>query len=132
MKSQRLCWSLCACIGFLASCATINATTNQYLGAPHYAPSSPSSVEILRKEPTRLHERLGEILVEASTDPSPSVEKVEQKLRAEAGKLGADAVFVVYDHLQPVGAYVSGPWWGGWVQPIIGRALVAVAIKYQS
>jgi hypothetical protein len=87
-------------------------------------------VEILRTQPTRPHDRLGEIMVDASTDPPPPIDKVEARLRDEAAKLGADAVVVVYDRVQPVGAYVTGPWWGPSVQTITGRKLIAVAIKY--
>jgi hypothetical protein len=82
-------------------------------------------------EPTRPHDRLGEITVDASTDPAPPIEKVEDKLRAEAAKLGADAAVVVYDRIAPIGAYVTGPWWGRNLDTISGRKLVAVAIKYR-
>ena len=113
----------------LVSCATIDATVTQYAGAPRFPPSNPSAVEILRTEPMRPHERLGE--VDASTQPAPPIEEVENKLRSEAAKLGADAVVVVVDHLQPVGAFVSGPWFGRDVDVIKGRKVVGVAIKYR-
>ena len=38
---------------------------------------------------------------------------------------------VVYDLLQPIGAWVQSPWWGRSVETITGRRLVAVAIKYK-
>jgi hypothetical protein len=38
---------------------------------------------------------------------------------------------LVVDRIQPVGAYVSGPWWGRSVDVVTGRKLVGVAIKYQ-
>jgi hypothetical protein len=107
------------------------ATTTQYVGAPRFPPSNPASVEILRTEPIRLHVRLGEIVIEASTEPAPPITEVEDKLRAEAAKLGAEAVVVVVDRIQPVGAFVSGPWWGGDVDIIKGRKLIGVAIRYQ-
>lgn len=114
-----------------ASCASVSSTATPYVGAPHPQPSEPAAVQILREEPTRPHARLGEIVVDASTDPAPPITKVEDKLRAEAGKLGADAVVVVYDRVQPVGAYVTGPWWGRNIETITGHRLVGVAIKYQ-
>jgi hypothetical protein len=117
-----------ACL--LASCTSINATTMQYVGAPHLPPSDPASVEILRAEPIRPHARLGEIVVDASTEPAPPITEIEDKLRAEAAKLGANAVVVVVDRVQPTGAYVSGPWWGRSVDVITGRKLVGVAIRY--
>jgi hypothetical protein len=118
-----------ACL--LVSCASIDATTTQYVGAPHFPPSNPAAVEILRTEPMRPHERLGEVVVDASTEPAPPIAEVEDKLRAEAAKLGADAVVVVVDRVQPVGAFVSGPWWGRDVDVIKGRKVVGVAIKYR-
>ena len=118
-----------ACL--LVSCASIDATTTQYVGAPHFPPSNPAAVEILRTEPIRPHERLGEVVVDASTEPAPPIAEVEDKLRAEAAKLGADAVVVVVDRVQPVGAFVSGPWWGRDVDVIKGRKVVGVAIKYR-
>jgi hypothetical protein len=117
--------------GMFVSCATIDATTTQYVGAPHFPPSNPATVEILRSEPIRPHERLGEIVVDASTEPAPPIAEVEDKLRAEAAKLGADAVVVVLDRVQPVGAFVSGPWFGRDVDVIKGRKVVGVAIKYR-
>jgi hypothetical protein len=122
---------LVALAAMLASCASLQATTTPYVGAPHFPPSDPSRVEIVRTEPTRPHERLGEIMVEASTNPPPPITEVEDKLRMEASKLGADAVVVVVDRIQPVGAYVSGPWWGRSVDVVTGRKLVGVAIRYQ-
>ena len=65
-------------------------------------------------------------------DPAPLVEKIEAKLRDEAGKLGADAVVVVYDRVQPTAAYVSGPVWDRSIQAVTGRKVVGVAIKYRA
>jgi hypothetical protein len=117
--------------GLLGACATLDVTTSPYVGAPRLAPRDAATVEIVRVEPTRPHDRLGEIMVDASTDPAPPVAEVEDKLRTEAGKLGADAVVVVYDRLEPVGAYVYGPWWNRSLNTITGRKVVGVAIKYR-
>ena len=106
-----------------SACATV-ATSPE--------PSSDhSQVEILRAEPTRAHERLGEIVVDATVEPMPPVADVERRLRAHGAKLGADAVVVVYDRLQPVTLYLSGPWRGHSVDGVSGRKLVGVAIKYR-
>jgi hypothetical protein len=115
----------------LLSCASIHSNTNQYVGAPHPPPTDPTRVEILRQAPTRPHDRLGEIIVDASTDPAPPVQKVEERLRTEAAKIGADAAVVVYDRVQPVGVYVSGGYWTRTASTITGRKLVGIAIKYQ-
>jgi hypothetical protein len=122
---------LMACAGLFASCATIDATATPYVGAPHPPPTNPANVQILRTEPTRPHVRLGEIVLEATTDPAPPIEKVEAKLREEGAKLGADAVVVVLDRIQAIGGYVSGPWWGRTVETETGSKLIGVAIKYQ-
>jgi hypothetical protein len=115
-----------------ASCASVSATSMQYVGSPQLPPSNPAGVEILRAEPTRPHERLGEVALTASTAPAPAVTEVEDKLRTKASSLGADAVVVVYDALQPVGVYATGGWWlDRTVFTVSGRRLVAVAIKYR-
>jgi energy-converting hydrogenase Eha subunit F len=115
----------------LAACATVDVTTTQHLGAPQYQPTEPTAVQILRTEPTAPHDRLGEIMVEASTEPAPPITEIEQKVCKAAAKLGADAVVVVYDRIQPVGADLSGPWWGRSVETVSGRKLIAVAIRYK-
>jgi hypothetical protein len=131
MKETKTGLLLALAVWLLAACATVDATTTQYIGAPRFPARDPATVEIMRTEPTRPHERLGEIVVDASTEPAPPIAKVEDKLRTEAGKLGADAVVVVYDRVQAVGAYVSGPWFDRSVNPITGRKVVGVAIKYR-
>jgi len=120
-----------AVTSLLVSCASLDSHTTQYVGAPHPPPTNPATVEILRAAPTRPHERIGEVKVEASTDPAPPIVDIETRLRKEAAKIGGDAVVVVFDRIQPVAAYVSGPWWGGTVSSISGRVLIGVAIKYR-
>ncbi|WP_130906637.1 MULTISPECIES: hypothetical protein [unclassified Pseudomonas] len=115
----------------LNACATVDAQTTAYVGVEHPAPTLPSEVQILRTEPTRPSVRLGEILIDASIDPAPPITQVEQKLREEGAKLGADAVVVVYDQIQPVAAYVTGPLWSRDIDTIQGRKLKGIAIKYQ-
>ena len=121
--------SLILFAGLLISCASIDSQHMQYAGATHYAPVDPVRVEILRAEPMRPHERVGEVYLDASAEPEPSVNKVEEKLRTEASKMGADAVVIVYDGILPTGAYVSGAWWDRGTES--GRKLVGVAIKYR-
>jgi hypothetical protein len=129
LAAQNTLLAVFACI--LTACATVDATTKQDIGAPHFPPSDPARVQILRVEPQKAHERLGDIVVDASTEPAPPVEKIEAKLRDEAGKLGADAVVVVYDRVQPTAAYVSGPLWARDIETVTGRKVVGVAIKYR-
>ncbi|MBB3105110.1 hypothetical protein [Azomonas macrocytogenes] len=117
---------------FLSACANIEAHITEYVGAPHISPTSPASVEVLRSEPTRPHDRLGEVVLDASTEPSPPVNEIEQKLREEAAKIGGEAVVVVYDQIQPVAAYVSGPLWDRDIQTIQGRKLKGIVIRYKN
>ncbi|MGJ7549955.1 hypothetical protein [Pseudomonas alloputida] len=115
----------------LAGCSSINAHTSEYVGGPHFAPSNAANVEVLRREPIRRHVRLGEVLIDASVEPPPAITEVEQKLREEAASIGGDAAVVVYDHIQPVAAYVEGPLWDRDIHKVEGRKLKAIVIKYQ-
>ncbi|MBM3105228.1 hypothetical protein H8F21_19920 [Pseudomonas sp. P66] len=115
----------------LAGCSSIDARTTEYVGVEHAAPTDAAHVEVLRREPLRAHTRLGEILVDASVEPAPPISDVEQKLRSEAAKIGGDAVVVVYDRIQPMSAYVSGPLWDRDIHSVEGRKLKGIVIKYQ-
>jgi hypothetical protein len=100
----------------IASCAYVDATTTQYVGVPRFPPGDPKAVQVLRGEPMQPHERLGEILLDISVDPPPEIGEIEQRLKEEAAKWGANAVFVVRDQ----------------VMPGVSRKLIAVAIRYRS
>lgn len=114
----------------LTGCQTVSTTNNPYLGIPTFPPTNPAHVQILRTEPTRPHVRLGEIRAEPSSESVP-VTKIEAALQQQAAKMGADAAVVVYDHTQVVGAQVVGGWLNRSVDPIEGRVIIAIAIKYQ-
>jgi hypothetical protein len=124
--------ALAASVAMLVACSpTVEATSTQFVGANHPPPSDPANVKILRTEPTAPHDRLGEVVVDASVEPAPPVAQIEDKLRQDAAKMGADAVVVVLDRVQPTGIYVSGPWWGRSAETVSGRKLIGVAIKYR-
>jgi hypothetical protein len=110
-----------AVLGFLAllaaSCASINPVTTPYLGVPKYPRSDPDKVQIIRAEPATPHDRLGEIVVDASIDPAPTAKAVEEVLRIEASRLGADAVVIVSDRVGPTSPYSAA------------RRIVGLAIK---
>ncbi len=114
----------------LTGCQTVSTSHTQDIGAPRFAASDPTKVQILRTEPTRAHVRLGEVRAEPS-DSSVDVSKIEGALRTEAAKLGADAAVVVYDKTQVTGQVVTGTWRFQTVENVEGRVIVAVAIKYQ-
>jgi len=117
--------------GALAACASIDVQSTQYVGAPIYQPTDAKSVQILRTEPTVPHDRLGEVMVDASTDPPPPVVEIEQKLCQAAAKMGANAVVVVLDRVQPVAAYVTGPYWGRSIESVSGRKVIGIAIRFR-
>lgn len=128
--SSRLPLALCvaALAGSLAGCASVDVSSERYLGAPRLAPTAPASVEILRREPKRPHVQLGEVF--ASPSDGAKTEEIEAALREEAAKLGGEAVVVVQDRTKRIGTYVSGTWWVRYHTPIYGRQIVAVAIRY--
>jgi hypothetical protein len=113
-----------------AGCQTVSSSSTQYVGVPKFPPTNPAQVQILRTEPTRPSIKLGEIRVEPSSD-KVDVTKIENALRTEAAKLGADAAVVVYDKTQVVGAQVVGGWLNRSIETIQGQVVIAVAIKYK-
>ena len=84
----------------------------------------------MQAEPKQPKERLGEVVL--NIDGEPKRDKIEQKLREGAAKLGADAVFIVYDkvHVFPVVYY---DWWWGPMSATetMDRMIIGVAIKYK-
>jgi hypothetical protein len=84
-----------------AACSFVEATSVQYVGVPRFPAGEPASVQVLRAEPAQRHDRLGEVLLDISTDPPPPVEDIEQKLREEAARMGANAIYVIRDVARP-------------------------------
>ena len=128
----RFLLALTIAAGLLAvtGCKSVSTSSTQLIGGPVYPPSNPVKIQILRAEPPRPHVRLGNVQAEPSSD-SVGAGQIEDALRKEAAKLGADAVVIVYDHTQIMGAIVTGPMWGRSVERIEGRVIVGIAIKYQ-
>ncbi len=120
-----------ALMGLLAACSSVEATSTPFVGASHPPPTNPAQVQILRSEPTRPNDQLGDVVIDASVEPAPPVTEIETKMRDEAAKMGADAVVVVRDDTEPVAAYVTGPLWDRDIQTISGRKVVGVAIAYR-
>jgi len=111
-------------------CQTVSTSNTPYLGLPQFPPTDPAQVQILRTEPTRPHVRLGEVRAEPSSE-NVDVAKIETAIQQAAAKMGANAAVVVYDRTQVVGAQVVGGWLNRSIDPIEGRVLIAVAIRYQ-
>jgi hypothetical protein len=128
---RALAWSACvAWLALLTGCSAVYQRTHAYLGTPHYPPSNPATVQILLEEPKQPKERLGEISL--TVEGEPKREAIENKLKEGAAKLGADAVFIVYDkvHVYPLVYY---DWWWGpmGTTETSDRRIVGVAIKYK-
>jgi hypothetical protein len=126
--ARRARWPALTLVLLLGGCSFVSTRVQPYLGGPAYPPTDPAKVEILRSQPSRPHERLGEVFAEPSGDPT--VAQYEQALREGSAKMGADAVVIVYDRMQVVGTMVSGPWWAPAATPIVGRVVVGLAIRY--
>jgi hypothetical protein len=114
----------------LTGCQTVSTTNNQYIGVQQFPPTNPMQVQILRTEPTRPNIKLGEVRAEPSSE-NVNAAKIEMAIQKAAAKMGADAAVVVYDKTQVVGAQVVGGWLNREVDPIVGRIVIAIAIKYQ-
>jgi hypothetical protein len=89
--------AICGSVMLLAGCASVVAPVRivPAEGVPHYPPTDPSSVTVLRSEPPRPFETLGQVVLDPGhTLPVP---EMEQKLRQAAASLGANAVFISSD-----------------------------------
>jgi hypothetical protein len=123
---------LCAAFtGLLAvtGCNTVSISSHQYLGGPTYPPTDPLQVQILRTAPTRPHVQLGQVQAEPSSDSVGSAQ-IEAALQKSAAKMGANAVVIIADRTQAMGAVVTGPLWARQLDTITGRVIVGVAIRY--
>ena len=116
-------------LSLAVGCSTVSSRNHPYLGVPGYPPTETQHVQVVAAEPAPPHYHLGEIFVNVSGEPSK--ERIENALRKQAAKLGADAAVIVYDrtHLFPV-VYVD--WWGATVSHDRQRDIVAVAIRYKN
>ena len=113
----------------VTGCSSISTTHTQDICAPRFAPSDPAQVEILPNVPARPHIELGQVWAysgSASGDPS----KVEEALRKEAAKLGADAFVVWRDGIQIGDSAFFPAYEGRLVKKVPGRTVIGVAIKY--
>ena len=116
---------LVSSILLLTGCQSVSSSHTQEIGRPRYLASNPAQVEILRTPPTRAHVHLGEVRVQPSSQYVDAA-KIEDAMRKEAAKLGADAVVVEYDHTHPAGEQIIGYALNRYGH----RIVVAVAIKY--
>lgn len=96
-----------------------------YPHTPAFAPTDPSRVDLLRREPRRDHIRLGEVWIR----PDWHMDRfyVEGTLRDKAARMGADALVIVADRYFNEG-YVYSYWHGP--RPVYERQIVGIAIRY--
>lgn len=107
-------------------CVSVNA--KQYLGMPYYPPTIPASVAILRTPPVRSHEEIGEIILEPLTESSP--QKLEDRFRQEAAKMGANAVLIDSDRTVRLWTMDVGPCYNRGMSSALQRVIHGVAVKY--
>src|SRR5258706_6094213 len=117
-----------AVVALAVGCNTVSVTSQQSIAAPTYPPTDPASVQILQAPPVAPNVRLGEITLQPQG--SPTTEMIRSKFQTTAAAWGANAVVIVADRQQVLGAYVSGPWWGRQVEQVTGRVIIGVAIRY--
>jgi len=126
-KTRMAVWApMLAAALMLCGCATIYENTHAYIGSPQLAPTSPTNVQIFAAEPKRPMDRLGEIIL--SIDGNPPRQKVENKFKVAAAKLGADGVYIASDrtHIYPMVYY---DYWGPVNDEVWHRLVVGVAFK---
>jgi hypothetical protein len=113
----------------VAGCSTAIVESKLYPGVPVYEPTNSDRVEILRSEPDRPYQKLGEIYLQPKGNPSQK--EILKKLRKAAAKMGADAVILVADKGALTGGPVAGPrWWNRELSPGFDKIIVGVAIWY--
>jgi hypothetical protein len=95
-------------------------------GTPHFAPTDPRGVELLRHEPRRAHIRLGEVWI----NPEPGMNRfyVESMLRKKSAAMGADALVIVSDRFFREGIVYN--YWGR-PEPVYERQIVGIAIRFR-
>jgi hypothetical protein len=118
----------CLALSLVTGCSSVAVRTVRFTEVPPVPPTYPDIVQVLRAEPARPHARLGEVYVEPEGDAS--VEAIEAGLQKGAAPLGADAVVIVADRTQKMGALVETSWVKREALPTPDRVVVGVAIRY--
>jgi hypothetical protein len=127
MKIGSVCLLLVAAIVGCAQPSTIVSKT--------YPPRDPTSVEILFGQPTRDYEQIAMISVHGvgAGSYANNTKIAIEKLKEEAGKIGADAVVLSGPPSQSTVA--TGTFQGGFSYAVAGPAgdstIQAIAIKYR-
>jgi hypothetical protein len=80
--------SMFVTVAIVTGCSYTSVTSPQCLAVPIYPPTDPATVQILHTEPTKPHERLGEVSLEP--EGNPPVAEMEAKLRASSCQDGGE------------------------------------------
>ena len=110
-------------------CRGISITHTQDICGLRFAPSDPAHVEILPNVPARPYVEVGQVWA-YSPNASGDASKMEDALRTEAAKIGADAFVVWRDGIQAGDPTLSSVEDGHLVNKPPGRTVIGVAIKY--
>ena len=91
---MRRCFALLALM--LAGCIPyVDATSTRYAGVEKFSPTDPATVQLLDREPKQRHDRLGEVKLDISMDPPAAVADIDARVREEAAKMGANAIYII-------------------------------------
>ena len=83
-------------LALLAGCIPyVDATSTRYDGVEKFSPTDPATVQVLDREPKQRFDRIGEVKLDISLDPPAAVADIDSKLRDEAAKMGANAIYVI-------------------------------------
>ena len=113
----------------MTGCRAISTTHTQDIGGPRFTPSDPAKIEILQNVPARPHVEVGKVWGHSS-DTSVDVSKLEDALRKEASRLGADAIVVWQDSIDAGGSAIPRPARVRLANGVPGRTVIGAAIKY--
>jgi len=124
MRSKAIVLVLLAAV--LVSCSPVRV--RMFPGVGHFPPTSPQSVDLLRREPPRPHIAFAEIHYKPS--PRISRHEVDWVLRERAARIGADALIIEVDNIYRESVWLS-PYRRGLRSPRFERVIVGVAIRYR-
>lgn len=113
-------------VAVLVSCSPVRV--RMFPGAPHFPSTSPQSVDLLRREPSRPHVAFAEIVYKPS--PRVSRHEVDWVLRERAAHIGADALIIETDNVYRESVWIS-PYRRVRNYPRFERVIVGIAIRYR-
>ena len=110
----------------LISCSPVRVRMFPRVG--HFPPTSPQSVDLLRREPPRPLIAFAEFVYKPS--PRVSRHEVDWVLRERAARIGADALIIETDNIYRESVWIS-PYRRVRHVPRLERVIIAIAIRYR-